>query len=225
MAEFEIDAELRENLGKGTSRRMRGVGVVPAVLYGAGKEPVALQLEGRALAKQMEHEAFFAQVLSIRVGKRKQDVVLKDMQRDPVTGDVTHVDFMRVRSEHEIHMNIPLHFVDEETCPGHRAGGVVSRVMVDVEVVCLPRDLPEYIEVSLGELEIGDAVQLSDLVMPAGVQLAALMHDPPVDGPVVSVQHAQKAEEEEEAEGEEPGLVTEESAEVPTTSEDQGEED
>jgi len=201
MADFEIAAELRETLGKGANRRLRATGAVPAVLYGASKDPVALQLNSRALAKQMENESFFAQVLSIKVGSRRQDVVLKDLQRDPVTGNVTHLDFMRVSSTQEIHMNIPLRFVNEETCPGRKAGGVISRILVDVEVVCLPKDLPEHVAVFLGTLEIGDSVLLSDLAMPEGVQLAALTHEPPQDGPVVGVQHAQKEEVDEVEEG------------------------
>ncbi len=201
MADFEIAAELRETLGKGANRRLRATGAVPAVLYGASKDPVALQLNSRALAKQMENESFFAQVLSIKVGSRRQDVVLKDLQRDPVTGNVTHLDFMRVSSTQEIHMNIPLRFVNEEACPGRKAGGVISRILVDVEVVCLPKDLPEHVDVFLGTLEIGDSVLLSDLAMPEGVQLAALTHEPPQDGPVVGVQHAQKEEVDEVEEG------------------------
>ncbi len=195
MTSLEIAAELREATGKGANRRLRRAGKVPAVLYGAGKEPVTLALEARELDKRLESEAFLSQVLRIKVGRRKQEVVLKDLQRDPATDRVVHVDFMRVSSEQELRMHIPLHFLNEEHCKGRRAGGVISRLLVDVEVICLPRDLPEHIDVDLTELDVGEAIHLSDLVLPEGVKIAALAHEPVQDSQVVAVHHPQKAEE------------------------------
>ena len=215
MSEFELIAERRTEQGKGATRRLRREGQVPGILYGSGKDPVPLKVVDRYLRKQLENEAFFSHILTVKVDGEEAEAVVKALQRDPSTSEVTHMDLLRVSSTSELHMNVPLHFVNEDTSPGKKAGGVVSHLMVDLEIGCLPKDLPEYIEVDMAEMQVGDTLHLSDLKMPEGVKLMALAHDPDHDHPVVSVTHPQKLEVHEEIEGEE----LEEGVEVPTVSE------
>lgn len=206
MNEYELHAELREGGGKGAARRLRRDGMIPAVLYGAGKDTVTIKLSAKDIHKQLENEAFYSHILDVKVGGEGTQAVLKALQRDPATDRVVHMDLLRVSSAKEITMHVPLHFVDEDTSPGKKAGGVINHLLVDLEVSCLPKDLPEYIEVDMSKMDIGDSLHLSGLVMPAGVTLLALAQDQEHDQPVVSVQHSQKFEEEEEAlleEGEE----------------------
>lgn len=203
MNQFEVIAEARDALGKGASRRLRRTGRLPGVLYGAGKAPVSISLETSRVSKQMENEAFFSHILAVRVGGEEAQAVVKDLQRDPATSQILHLDLQRVSSTEELHMRVPLHFMNEEDSPGRRHGGVISHLMVDVEIGCLPRDLPEYLEVDMSGLDVGDSLHLSELVMPEQVRLMALVHDPDNDQPVVTVQHPQKLEAVAEAEGEE----------------------
>ncbi len=206
MNEYELRAELREAGGKGAARRLRRDGMIPAVLYGVGKDAVAIKLNADDVHKRLENEAFFSHILDVKVGGEGTQAVLKALQRDPITDRVAHMDLLRVSSTQEITMHVPLHFIDEEACPGKMAGGVINHLLVDVEVSCLPKSLPEYIEVDMSRMDIGDSLHLSELVMPEGVTLLVLAQDLEHDQPVVSIQHSQKFEEEEEAlleEGEE----------------------
>ena len=204
MNEFEVVARPRTELGTNASRRLRREGRVPAILYGGGKEPRPLSLEENRIRKQIENEAFAAHVLTVKVDDEESQAVLKSVHRDPATERVLHMDFQRISATSEIRMHVPLHFVNEEGCPGRKAGGIVTRLLVEVEVGCLPKDLPEYIEVDMSALDVGDAVHLSELVLPEGVHVMALAHNPDNDQPVVSVQHPQKLEAAaEEAAGEE----------------------
>ena len=205
MNQFEVVAEPRSALGKGASRRLRRAGKLPGVLYGADKEPVSLSMEASRIGKQMENEAFFSHILAVRVGAEEAQAVVKALQRDPTTSQVLHVDLQRASSTEELHMHVPLHFMNEEDSPGRRQGGVISHLMVDVEIGCLPGDLPEYIEVDIVGMDVGDSLHLSELVMPDRVRLMALVHDPENDQPVVTVQHPQKLEGVAGAEGEELG--------------------
>lgn len=209
MNEYQLHGELREANGKGAARRLRREGMIPAVLYGAGKDTVSIKLDANDVHKRLKNEAFFSHILDVKVGSEDTQAVLKALQRDPATDFVTHMDLLRVSSSQEITMHVPLHFVDEDTCPGKKAGGVINHLLVDLEISCLPNDLPEYIDVDMSEMDIGDSLHLSQLVMPRGVTLLALAQDPEHDQPVVSLQHSQKFDEEEEeeallAEGEEP---------------------
>ena len=205
MNEFEVVARPRDALGTGASRRMRREGRVPGVLYGGGRDPLAISMEENRIGRQLANEAFAAHVLTVKVGGEESQAVLKSVQRDPATSRLTHLDFQRISAESEIHMNVPLHFMNEETCTGRKAGGIITHLLVEVEVGCLPKDLPEYVEVDMAALDVGGSVHLSELVLPEGVRLMALAHNPEHDQPVVSVQHPQKLEEaeEEEAAGEE----------------------
>ena len=205
MNEFEVVARPRADLGTNASRRLRREGRIPAILYGGGRDPIPLSLEENRIRKQIENEAFAAHVLTVKVDDEESQAVLKSVHRDPATERVLHMDFQRISATSEIRMHVPLHFVNEEGCPGRRAGGIVTHLLVEVEVGCLPKDLPEYVEVDMAALDVGGSVHLSELVLPEGVRLMALAHNPEHDQPVVSVQHPQKLEEaeEEEAAGEE----------------------
>ncbi len=203
MNEYELRAELREGGGKGATRRLRREGMIPAVLYGAGKDAVSLKLDANTIGKQLDNEAFFSHILDVKVGSEGTKVVLKALQRDPATDLVTHMDLLRVSSTQEITMHVPLHFIGEDSCPGIKAGGVANHLLVDLEISCLPKDLPEYIEADMSHMDIGDSMHLSEIKMPEGVTLLALLQDPEHDQPVVSLQHSQKFEEEALEEGEE----------------------
>ena len=192
MNEFEVVARPRTGLGTNASRRLRRTGKIPAILYGGGKDPMPLSLEENRIRKQVENEAFASHVLSVKIEGEESQAVLKSVHRDPATERVIHLDFQRISASSEIHMRVPLHFVNEEDCPGKRAGGIVTHLLVEVEVGCLPKDLPEYIEVDMASLDVGDSVHLSELDIPEGVHVMALVHNPDNDQPVVSVQHPQK---------------------------------
>ena len=220
MNEFEVVAQPRAALGTNASRRLRRSGHIPANLYGGGKDPTPLSLEENRIRKQIENEAFAAHILTVKVEGEESQAVLKSVHRDPVTNRVIHMDFQRISARSEIHMHVPLHFVNEEDCPGKRAGGIVTHLLVEVEVGCLPKDLPEYIEVDMTPLDVGDAVHLSELVLPNGVHLMALAHNPDNDQPVVSVQPPQKLEVEEVAEEEELELEEVPAPETPEAEED-----
>ena len=210
MNEFEVVAQPRDALGTGASRRLRRMGRVPGVLYGGSKDPAHISVDGNRIRKQLENEAFAAHILAVKIEDEESQAVLKSIQRDPATDQVIHMDFQRISASSEIHMRVPLHFVNEDACAGKKAGGIVTHLLVEVEVGCLPKDLPEYIEVDMSGLDVGDTVHLSELVLPEGVHLMALAHNPDNDQSVVSVQHPQKLEV-EEAPGEE-GVEAEEAA-------------
>jgi large subunit ribosomal protein L25 len=171
-----IIAEIREDVGKGASRRLRRNGKVPAVIYGGHRDPVALTVQQRELLHAAENEAFYASVLEIQVSDgRTQQAVVRDMQRHPFKPIIMHIDFMRVSAEEILRMSVPLHFVGEERSPAGKASGVViQHQMTEVEIAALPKDLPEYLSVDLSQMKAGDVVMLSDIVLPEGVSLPAL---------------------------------------------------
>jgi len=182
-----IVAEIREDVGKGASRRLRRNGKVPAVIYGGHRDPVALTLEQRELLHEAENESFYASILEIQVADgRTQQAVVRDMQRHPFKPIIMHIDFMRVSAEEVLRMSVPLHFVGEEKSPAGKASGVVIQHQVtDVEIAALPKDLPEFLSVDLSKMDAGDVVMLSDIVLPEGVTIPALTgagehHDMPV---------------------------------------------
>lgn len=209
MNEFEFVAEVRGDHGKGAMRRLRRAGKVPAVIYGAGKEPVSLLLDANDIKKRMAHEAIASHILTVKVNGSGEQAVLKDIQRDPASELVLHMDLLRINAEEKLTLNVPLHFANEDSCPGKKAGGIVSHLVVDVEVSCLPRDLPEFVEVDLSDLELDQSKHLSDIVMPAGVDLVALSHgdDDTYDQAIVIVQPP-RIEVEETAEEEGEGVET-----------------
>jgi large subunit ribosomal protein L25 len=193
---FELAAELREDKGKGASRRLRRSGKVPAVLYGGGRDPRSLQLDHINLLHQMEHEAFYNSILTIKVGKEEQAAIVKDVQRHPAKRQVWHIDFQRILADEKIRMNVPVHFMGEDVAPGVKtSGGVIAHLMSELEISCLPKDLPEYIEVDISELEMDAIVHLSDVTVPAGVELTALTHGSTEHDQAVVTIHRPRAEE------------------------------
>lgn len=201
---FQIIAEKRDDEGKGASRRLRRAGRVPGILYGGEGEPVSISVDANRFAQQIQNEAFFSRVLEVKIGNRKESAIVRDLQRHPARPVILHFDLQRVVAGEEITMSVPLHFINEETAPGVKmGGGVVVHFMVDIEIKCLPKDLPEAIEVDLGQLQLGESIHLSELKLPAGVKLAEEIEDEEDDQPVVGIEapHAERAEEEESAEG------------------------
>ena len=220
---IEINAEVRTDVGKGASRRLRRSGdLVPGIIYGAEQDPVALTLNANELTKAMQSETFFSQILDVRFDGKSQQAVLRDLQRNPANEKVLHVDFLRISADRPIQVGVPLHFVNEDKCKGVRTGGgTISHAMTEVEISCLPKDLPEFLEVYMAELDVNEIIHLSDLALPAGVTIVALSHDD--DRAVVSVQPPRGGLEEEEelaAAAEEAG-----EAEAPPTEGEAGEEE
>ena len=215
-----LNAELRTDMGKGASRRLRHANKLPAIVYGSGKDPESLTLEQKDVQHELQHEAFYTQVLVLNIGGKKQDVLLRDIQHHPYRQDVLHMDFQRVDAKVEVHVNVPLHFIGEEAAPGvKQEGGAISHLVTEVEVVCLPKDIPEFIDVDLSEMHLGDILHLTDLKMPAGVEVLALKQGEEHDTAVASI-HTRKVVEEPEA-GEEAG--EEAAAEQPESKEEGGE--
>ena len=172
---FVVTAEPRADQGKGASRRLRRVGKVPAVLYGGKGETELLSLSQNEISKHVQVEAFFSHILTLNVSGASQQVVVKDLQRHPVNNAVTHADFLRVLADVAIRMQVPIHFKGGEVAPGVKVGGgVIEHHLNQVEVECLPKDLPEFIEVDLSKLELNDAIHLSQLPIPPGVELVDL---------------------------------------------------
>jgi large subunit ribosomal protein L25 len=195
---FELKAEPRSDLGKGASRRLRRAGKVPAILYGGGQEPLALTLEHLEFTNQLQNEAIYSHVLTLKLGDRVENAVLRDLQRHPFKPTILHVDFLRVSADRKLRVHIPLRFVNEASSRGvKQQGGMVSHALIDIEVACLPRDLPEFIEVDLTDLGIGEALHLSDLKLPAGVELAThVVPGSEQDAIVASIHHAHGGGEE-----------------------------
>ena len=190
--DYIIDAEPREDMGKGASRRLRRSGKIPAILYGAGKEPENISLDHNKMYHDLEDEGFYSHILTINLAGKKQKVIVRDLQRHPAKPVVLHMDFQRVSDDQEVHMHVPLHFIGEDKCPGVKLeGGQISHHMIEVEITCLPKDIPEYIEVDVSELKKGDSIHLSELKVPEGVVLSALTHGEGHDQQVVDV-HATK---------------------------------
>ncbi len=198
---FEMTAVVRSDLGKAATRRLRHSGQVPAVIYGDDKEPASIMMVHDDLMHNLENEAFYSHILSITVDGKKENVVLKDLQRHPARASILHADFQRVSSTSEMKMHVPLHFVNEEVAPGVKQGGALNRLMADVEISCLASALPEYIEVDVAGMEIGDSIRLSQLSLPEGVTITALTRGDDYDQAVVTVQKTRgsKADEDEDA--------------------------
>lgn len=189
---FELTAEFRDAQGKGASRRLRHENKVPAILYGGHRDPRALSLDHTKLLLMLDNERFYSTIINLRVGDVTQAAILKDVQRHPAKNAVLHVDLQRVLENEKIRISIPLHFKNEAVAPGVKKGGVVSHLRNEIEVSCLPKDLPEFVDVDLSKVELNQMLHLSDLAVPEGVEILELSHGR--DAPVVSVHHA-RAEE------------------------------
>ena len=203
MENFELEAEVRTDLGKGASRRLRRTNKIPAVIYGGGKDPVSLTLDHDNVMHHLENEAFYSHVLTIKIGNETESAVLRDVQRHPARNAILHIDLMRVDMKEKLHMNVPLHFINEEEAFGvKQEGGVISHLVNEVEVACLPGNLPEYIEVDVRDLKLGESIHLSQLQLPEGVELVQLAHGDDHDLAVVSIHKTRgSAAASEEGEG------------------------
>jgi len=187
--EFEIAAESRNDAGKGASRRLRrAADMLPAIVYGGDKEPQNISLVHKDMMKTLENEAIFAHVIQLSVdGGAAEPVILKDLQRHPSKPRLLHADFQRVSANRELHVHVPLHFINEDKCVGAKAGGIIQHNMNEMHISCLPKDLPEFIEVDLAAVEVGQSVHLSEVQLPAGVSSIELSHGPEHDLPVAAV--------------------------------------
>jgi len=191
-----IKAEPRSVQGTGASRRLRRESKVPGVVYGAGKEATAIQLDHKDLWFKLKTEAFHASILDMEIGSDKSQVLLRDYQMHPFKPLILHADFQRVAADRKIHMRVPLHFINEATSPGVKvAGGLVEHVMKELEISCLPKDLPEYLEVDLGNLQAGHSLHLSGLKLPAGVEAIVPKNEDPTVATIV-IPKVMTAEEE-----------------------------
>jgi large subunit ribosomal protein L25 len=211
-AAFELAGEARPQLGRTDARRLRRQGKVPAVMYGGGEAPQSMVLDHNAVNRQMNREAFFTSILTVKLGSKAQQVIVKDVQRHPAKPLIMHMDFQRIREDQEITLHVPIHFLNEANSKGVKEqGGVVDHLLSDVEIVCLPRYLPEYLEIDVTNLELNQIYHLSDLKLPEGVELVQLKHGH--DEPVVAVNPPRQeevdvpAETAETAAGEVPALA------------------
>jgi large subunit ribosomal protein L25 len=185
---YVFDAELRKDLGRGNSRRLRVEGKIPAVLYGGTGEPVGITLDHNKVNKALEDEATYSHILTLRIDGKDETAILKDMQRHPSRPIILHMDFQRVTESQKIKVHVPLHFLNQETSVGAKKGGVITHALVDVEVTCLPARLPEFIAIDMAKLDIGQSVHLSDIKVPPGVQIVELLHGEGHDQLVAAIQ-------------------------------------
>ena len=202
---FNLDAQVRTDLGKGASRRLRHAEKVPAILYGGEEAPVALTLEHNKVIQAQEFEAFYSHILTLNIEGKEVQALVKDMQRHPFKPKVTHIDFQRVIAGEKVHTNVPLHFINEDQSPAIKAGGLAEHHVNEIEITCLPKDLPEFIEVDVAGLETGQTLHLSDITLPAGVSSVELAKDDAThDLAVVTIKKAKKAASDDaDGEGEE----------------------
>ena len=194
---FEVAADSRNTQGKGASRRLRRSGKVPAILYGGKGEAQNITLDQQNLMTLVDKEKFYSSIITLKIDGKTQPALVKDVQMHPARNAVVHVDLQRVLEDQPIRLNLPIHFLNEATAPGVKTqGGTVSHLRTDIEIACLPKDLPEALELDVGGMSIGDSVYLSELKLPEGVSIPELAHGR--DAPVVAI-HAPRAQEEPEA--------------------------
>jgi len=196
---FTLDAEVRTDLGKGASRRLRHANKVPAILYGEGQEPVSLTLAHNKVFRAQQEEAFYSHVLTLNVDGKPVECLVKDMQRHPYKNLVMHLDFMRIDASHAVHTNVPVHFINEENVT--KAGATVAHHVSEIAIKCLPGNLPEFIEVDLADMEVGQTLHLSDVKFPEGVTSDELAKGESHDQAVVTANapKGKAADSEEEA--------------------------
>jgi len=203
----EIPAQSRDDEGRGASRRLRRAGQVPAIVYGGDQAPQSIQIEHTAAMLASKNEWFYSAILDLKLDGSVQKVLLRDMQRHPFKPQLLHLDFQRIDENKAIRVRVPLHFLNQEKSPaGKTSGVVISHALTDIEIACLPKDLPEYVAVDLVALEVGDIVHMSDLKLPAGVEIPELRLGREHDAAVVTAQEVRQevevTPEEEAAEGE-----------------------
>ena len=219
---IDIKAEPRSLQGTGASRRLRRESKVPGILYGAGKDAQPIQLDHKELFFKLKTEAFHSSILDMEIGSDKLQVLLRDYQMHPFKMQVLHADFQRVAADRKIHMKIPLHFVNGDIAPGVKvAGGAVQHIANELDITCLPKDLPEFIEVDLKDLNAGHSIHVSGLKLPAGVESVALSKGDDITVATIVMTRAMTAEEE----AAELAAPTPSAADVPTTAQKAKEEE
>ena len=223
MAEkFDLIADYREDNGKGASRRLRREGRVPAIIYGAGRPPRSLVFDHNRVIQQLANEKFYSSVLTIKVGEKAQAAIVKDIQRHPAKPFIMHMDFQRIVEDQEIRMNVPIHLIGADVAVGvKQGGGTVSQMRNEVEVVCLPKHLPEYLDLDISELELDGLMYLSDIPLPEGVMIPEIAQEEEAGQaqPVVSIHVIKEVIIEEEVEEE--GVEEVAEGEVPTVGEEE----
>jgi large subunit ribosomal protein L25 len=187
MENFIVNAKPRTDTGKGASRRLRHTGMIPGIVYGGDAQPQMLELEHSEMLRHLEHESFYSHILTLSVEGKEERVVLKDLQRHPAKPFIQHVDFLRVLDGKAIRMTVPVHFKGEASAPGVKRGGTATKYMTSVELACEPANLPEFIEINMGSLEVGDSIHLADIELPEGVSFPALARGPEHNYAVVAV--------------------------------------
>ncbi|HEY8353904.1 MAG TPA: 50S ribosomal protein L25/general stress protein Ctc [Methylophilaceae bacterium] len=184
--EIIVQAKKRDSKGKGASRRLRRAGLVPGIVYGGDKEAVSIELDHKNLFMQFRHEAFHASILTLDLDGKKESVLLRDYQLHPVRNTIQHIDFQRVSATEKIHVKVPLHFINEDVAPGVKlGGGLITHIMTEADISCLAKDLPEFIEVDLSNLDVGQTIHLSQIKLPKGIEFVQLAHGN--DSAVVSI--------------------------------------
>ncbi|NNE62839.1 MAG: 50S ribosomal protein L25/general stress protein Ctc, partial [Gammaproteobacteria bacterium] len=172
-----LNVEPRSDSGKGASRRLRHQGLVPAIVYGGKFDPVQVSIEHNQFLHELEHETIYTQVINLKMGDKTQEVILRDLQRHPYKNKVMHADFFRIDKDTPIKVVVPVHVANEETCVGVKTdGGMLTQMISEIEIIALPKDLPEYLEIDVADLHLGDILHLTDIVMPEGVDIVALTH-------------------------------------------------
>ncbi len=198
MSTYTYNAELRTETGTGASRRLRREDKVPAILYGADKEAASIVLAHKDMIKAQEDEGFYTHILTLNIGGESVEAILKDIQRHPYKPKITHLDFQRVDASHKLHTKVPVHFIGEEKVT--KAGNTVVHQLTEIEITCLPKALPEFVEVNVSDLVAGDSIHLSDLKLPSGVSSVELTKGADHDQSVVTVKANKAAPAEESSE-------------------------
>jgi large subunit ribosomal protein L25 len=220
--EFNLIAEMRDDQGKGASRRLRRQGKVPAIIYGAGREPRSLMFDHNKVLQQLEDPSFYSSILNIKVGDKSRAAIVKDIQRHPAKRRILHIDLQRIVEDEKIKMQIPIHYLGEEEAVGVKlGGGTVSKLMTELEISCLPKDLPEFLEVDISELELDQMLNVSDIKLPEGTEISELLIEQ--NPAIVSIQEIKEIIE-EDIEGEDTEGESEADDASDSTEQDQKEE-
>ena len=220
--EFNLIAEMRDDQGKGASRRLRRQGKVPAIIYGAGREPRSLMFDHNKVLQQLEDPSFYSSILNIKVGEKSRAAIVKDIQRHPAKQRILHIDLQRIVEDEKIKMQIPIHYLGEEEAVGVKlGGGTVSKLMTELEISCLPKDLPEFLEVDISELELDQMLNVSDIKLPEGTEISDLIIEQ--NPAIVSIQEIKEIIE-EDIEGEDTEGEAEADDASDSTEQDQKEE-
>ncbi len=205
-ASYELNVTIREPGGTGASRRLRRSGQVPGVMYGAGKDNAHIVFDHEDVMHKLEIEAFHSAIIDVKVDGKSQQAIVRDVQMHPYRRQVMHIDFQRIRATEKFEISVPIHYMGEEEAPGVRIdGGIFSRLMNDVQISCLPADLPEYLEVDVSALDMSASVHLSDIKIPDGVTITSLAHEGE-DLAIATIMPPKIEEEEEEVEADAEGL-------------------